>query len=246
MRRSVGLAVLILTVAGATSTARAHDLPRTPPTPGPTVPAPPEDEAGTVTGGVTTGQTPDTLPLVPVPVGCEAPQLPHVVFVGTVVDRDFRTVRFHVDQVRAGAPAPFANRDDLIDVRYGLDVQYLADDTAYLVSALVDPDLGLLVSRVGDPIENFGGDEVIGVSETDVDCPLFEDPMRTLHLDGTPIETEVLAPLEGARLRIVGALLVPFAVAVGAIFVLAMLRLSVNGLARSVADAAGRRRSRFS
>ena len=70
--------------------------------------------------------------------------------------------------------------------------------------------------------------------------------MRTLHLDGTPIETEVLAPLEGARLRIVGALLVPFAVAVGAIFVLAMLRLSVNGLARSVADAAGRRRSRFS
>ena len=83
---------------------------------------------------------------------------------------------------------------DLIDVRYGLDAQYLDDGESYLVSAVVDPDLGYLVSRATEPTENFGGDEVIGVSETDVDCPKYEDPMRTLHTDGTPIDGGVLDP----------------------------------------------------
>ena len=90
--------------------------------------------------------TPVTLPLIPVPVGCEAPKMPHIVFIGTVVDRDFRTIRFEIEQIRNGRSAPFA-ADDLIDIRYGLDAQYLTDDERYLVSAVVNDDLGLLVSR---------------------------------------------------------------------------------------------------
>ncbi len=78
------------------------------------------------TGGGTEGeQPPVTLPLVPVPVGCTAPPLPHIVFVGKVVDRDFRSVRFEIEQIRAGQAAPFASGNE-IDVRYGLDAQYLA------------------------------------------------------------------------------------------------------------------------
>jgi hypothetical protein len=150
--------------------------------------------------------------------------------VGEVVDRDFRTIRFEIDSVRAGAPAPFAFDGDLIDVRYGLDAQFLEDGTSYLVSAVVHPDLGLLTSRVTDPIENFGGDEVIGVSETDVDCPVFDDPMRTLHLDGTPIDADILAPFFDAKIRLLGAVVVPAALALGAIFVLSMFRLSLSGL----------------
>ena len=200
----------------------------------------PDDETGDGDGGVVSGgsaeTTPVTLPVVPVPVGCDAPPLPHIVFVGTVVDRDFRTVRFEIDRVRAGDRAPFA-ADGRIDVRFGLDAQYLHDDEQYLVSALVDPDLGLLVSRVTEPIENFGGDEVIGVSETDVVCPDFEDPMRTLHVDGTPVEAGVLEPFFSARVRIIGALLIPFAVALGVIFALAAFRLSLSGLYRSVVGA---------
>ncbi len=136
--------------------------------------------------------------------------------------------------MRAGDPAPFAFDSDLIDVRYGLDAQFLDDGERYLVSATVHPDLGLLTSRVTDPIENFGGDEVIGVSETDVDCPDFEDPTRTLHVDGTPIDADILQPFFDARLRIATAILVPIAVAAGVIFVLATLRLSVTGLFRSL------------
>ena len=78
--------------------------------------------------------TPGTLPLVPVPSACTAPPQPEIVFVGTLVERDFRTGRFEIEQVRAGSEDPFAV-GGLIDVRYGLDVEYLDIGTEYLVSA---------------------------------------------------------------------------------------------------------------
>lgn len=176
-------------------------------------------------------------PLVPVPEGCSAPPGSHVVFIGEVVDRDYRTIRYEIDQVRAGQPAPYNFDDDLIDIRYGLDAQYLDDGESYLVSAIVHPDLGLLTSHVTEPIEHFGGDEVIGVSETDVDCPEFEDPAQTLHVDGTPIDADMLAPFFGAKPRIVFALLVPLGVAAGVIFLLSTFRLSLAGLYHSVVRA---------
>jgi hypothetical protein len=206
--------------------------PSTPPSTAP--PAPVEDGGQTESGGSTpTQQPPVTLPLIPVPVGCTAPPPPHVVFVGKVVDRDFRSAQFEIEQVRAGDPAPFA-RDDRVNVRYGLDAQYLDEGERYLVSAPVDPDLGLLVSRVTAPVENFGGDEVIGVSESDVNCPRFDDPLRTLHLDGTAIDAGLTDPFWRAKLRLLGALVVPVAVAFGVIFLLATVRLSVTGIYHGV------------
>ena len=206
-----------------------------------TVPATvPDDPVGDVTGGDEPIEPPPVLPLVPVPTGCEAPRMPHIVFVGEVVDRDYRTIRFEIERIRSGRPDPFAS-GDRIDVRFGLDAQYLDDGESYLVGAVVDPDLGLLVSRASEPIENFGGDEVIGVSETDVDCPVFDDPMRTLQVDGTPVPTSVIEPFFDARIRILSAILVPFAVAFAAIFLLATFRLSISGLYRSVVGT-GRRR----
>ena len=201
----------------------------------------PEDPLGDVTGGdEVPDEPPPVLPLVPVPTGCTAPTLPHLVFVGEVVKRDYRTIRFEIERIRSGRSDPFA-LGDLIDVRFGLDAQYLDDGESYLVGAVVDPDLGLLVSRVSEPVENFGGDEVIGVSETDVACPVYEDPMRTLHLDGTPVATSVIKPFFDAKIRILSAILLPFGVAFAAIFLLATFRLSVSGLYRSVVGTSRRR-----
>jgi len=225
--------------------AHAQQAPGTTAPPPPTT-APPEGgetepESG-VTGGVAEGeQPPVTLPLVPVPVGCTAPPLPHIVFVGKVVDHDFRSVRFRIEQIRAGQAAPFAS-DDKIDIRYGLDAQYLRDGERYLVSAPVDEDLGLLVSRVTPIVENFGGDEVIGVSESDVNCPAFENPVKTLHLDGTPVEANKLKPFFDSKVRLLGAVVVPIAVAMGVIFLLATFRLSIAGLYHSVVDTGRRAR----
>ena len=236
MRRAFTIGVLItgLLVVIAGPGGSGAGVTAAPPVTDPT----PEDD-GTVTAG-DESVTPDTLPLIPVPVGCEAPRMPHIVFIGTVEDRDYRTIRFEIEQIRNGQAAPFA-ADNLIDVRFGLDAQYLNDDERYLVAAVVDPDLGLLVSRATAPIEHFGGDEVIGVSETDVNCPVYEDPMRTLYVDGTPIEGGILGPFVDAKVRILGALLIPFGVAMGVVFVLAMFRLSLAALYHSIVDG-GRRR----
>lgn len=221
---------LLLGVAALAGPAAASAAP-------PTSDPPAEDElsgdGGTVSGGDTGDTVPVTLPVVPVPVGCTAPTQPYLVFVGEVVDRDVRTIRYRIESIRYGRTDPFAG-GDRIDVRYGLDAQYLDDGEEYLVSAVVDPDLGVLVSRVTEPVEDFGGDEVIGVSESDVNCPDFEDPMRTLHLDGTAVDGGVLDPLFDARLRLLGAILVPAALALGAIFLLASLRLSVAGVYRGI------------
>lgn len=240
---SIALGVSGCGVLGLGEVVRAQGPPATtvPPSVPPSSVPVVEQESGVVGGGDGDEQPPVTLPLVPVPVGCDAPALPHVVFVGEVVERDYRTARFEIEQIRAGSPAPFAS-DNVIDVRYGLDAQYLHEGERYLVSAPVHPDLGLLVSRVTPAVEDFGGDEVIGVSESDVDCPVFEDPARTLHLDGSPVEAGVLEPFFGAKLRILGALLVPLAVAAGVIFLLATVRLSIGGLVTSIGDA-GRRRA---
>jgi hypothetical protein len=86
------------------------------------------------------------------------------------------------------------------------------------------------VSRTTEPIEDFGGDEVIGVSETDVNCPVFDDPMRTLHPDGSAIDGGVLDPLFASKFKLLGAVLVPFGVAFGVIFLLSMFRLSLAGV----------------
>lgn len=227
----VGMLVLALLVLAplASSPAVAQESPPT------TVPTgvPSEDGGQTDTGGEAPPGPPATLPLVPVPVGCAAPPLPQVVFVGQVRNSDRRSVEFKIESVRSGTPVPFAS-DDRITVRYGLDAQYLRDGERYLVSAPIDPDLGVLVSRVTPVTQNFGGDEVIGVSESDIKCPIFEDPMRTLHLDGTPIGASVVQPLFGSRMRLLTAIAIPIGLVFAGVFLLATLRLSVAGVYRSV------------
>ena len=240
----VGCVALALAPAAASATVPPDTAP-------PDTALKPIDESGGVTdegdqGGVTgdpAGEPapPLTLPIVPVPAGCTAPHPAHVVFLGTVIDRDYRTIRFRIDQLKWGRTEPFAaNRvgDTVIDVRYGLDAQYLTDGTQYLVGAVADPTLGLLVSRVEDKIEDFGGDEVIGVSETDADCPVYEPADRTLHPDGTVVEGSMLQPFLDAKWRVAGSVLLPLGVACGALFALSAVRLTITGALRG---ALGRR-----
>jgi len=179
---------------------------------------------------------PSTLPLVPVPSGCVAPDPPDVVFVGRLEDSDFRTGRFEVLQVRAGDVAPFAV-DGLVDVRFGLDAQYLESDGEYIVSARRDPVLGVLASQIREPTPSFGGDDVIGVLESDVECPVFEDPIRTVMPDGRPVDSGVLTPLFADKSKLLGAFAIPLGIGAAVIFVLAMLRVSITGVAHGVSNA---------
>jgi hypothetical protein len=176
---------------------------------------------------------PGRQPLVDVPVGCPIQPLPDVVFVGTAVDSDFRTVRFRVDQVRAGDMSQFAS-SGLVDVRYGIDAKYLDGGDQYLIGALYDPNIQSLRSRVQPEAPSFGGDEVIGATESDLECPELVDPLRTMHTDGSSIDSGVLSPFFGNRDGLLRSLLIPIAVVCAAVFALAAFRWFLTGFGRGV------------
>lgn len=169
----------------------------------------------------------DPSALIQIPVGCPAPDPADVAFVGTVLAKDEfvekGTVRYQIDQVRAGNAAPFSV-DGVIDVRYGPDSQYLGIGEQYLVSAAVDASIGTLASKVSPDAPLFGGDAVVGVEDTEVECPVVDDPVQTINLDGSPVETGLFAPLLADKGVLLATIAVP-AVIVGAVLIgLVLLR----------------------
>jgi hypothetical protein len=167
--------------------------------------------------------------LVPVPAGCSAPALPDVVFLGTLQAKDFRTARFQIDQVRAGAIERYSY-GRVVDVRFGIDTKYLDTGTQYLVGASLHPETALLTSKIRAAEPFFGGDEVIGAAESDVECPTLGDPVRTLLPDGSSVDSGVLTPLTDAKRSLLRAMLLPLGVALAALFALVALRWLFTGI----------------
>jgi hypothetical protein len=176
-----------------------------------------------------TGRT----PLVEIPVGCPIQPLPDVVFVGTVTASDYRTARFRIDQARAGDITQFA-AGELVDVRYGIDTKYLHQGRQYLIAAMYDANIDGLRSRVKPAAEIYGGDDIIGATESDLVCPETVDPMRTIHVDGSAVDSGVLRPFVDDRQGLLRALLIPIVLVIGAVFALAALRWMLTGFGRSV------------
>lgn len=212
---AAGVSLMPSAAALATPVEPDPPAPVVPDPPSPTVPAP-EPEIVSDPGS-----------LVQVPAGCPVPPPADVAFVGTVVGKDEfvqkGTVRYRIDQLRAGNAAPYSV-DGLIDVRYGPDSQYLDIESQYLVAAAVDPRIGALGSKVAPEALLFGGDAVVGLEDTEVECPVIDDPVMTLDLDGTPIESGLFTPfLEDKRL-LLATIGVPAAVVAVALVGLVLLR----------------------
>lgn len=183
--------------------------------------------------------------LIPIPAGCTTPAPATVVFVGQLVDRDSRTARYELRQVRAGDPGDQL-RSDLIDVRYESDIKYLTVGDQYLVGAAIDEEDGVLESKVRSEQPLFGGNEIVDVRETDIECPQLEDPVRTLTVTGRSIDSGVLTPIKSSRERVLRAILVPTLIGIGAIVGLALVRWILTGAWRglTVAMDASRETSR--
>ena len=171
--------------------------------------------------------------LVEYPEGCPTGALPDVVFVGTVQGTDYRTARFHIDQVRAGDLSQFAV-GELVDVRYGVDTKYLDQGEQYLIGARYDATAGLLSSKVQPAPQQFGGDEIIGATESDRQCPTPADAVMTLHTNGTSIDSGLLSPLVDDRQGLLRALVVPVALVLGGLLAIVAFRWVLTGFGRSV------------
>ena len=175
-------------------------------------------------------------PLIVAPAGCRPPPAPVAVFVGTLADSDATTARFAVEQIRAGSLDGYAV-ETIVDVRYDDDIRFLRPGQQYLVGAAPDPVRGVLRSKVRLPAPLFGGDAVIGINDTDVRCPRFEDGVKTLRVDGTEVDTGVLAPLKNAKRSLLKAVLKPLVIAIGVLVLLAAIKLLIFAMVRAVREA---------
>lgn len=174
-------------------------------------------------------------PLIVIPPGCVTPPPPVAVFVGTIEAADATTARFSIDQIRAGTLDGYAV-GALVDVRYDDDVRFLHTGDQYLVGASPGSITGLLQSKVRVPAPLFGGDAVIGLNDTDVTCPRVEDGVKTLHVDGTVVDTGVLAPLKTAKRSLVKAIFKPLGIAFAVLVFLTATKMLAFAMVRAIRE----------
>jgi hypothetical protein len=173
--------------------------------------------------------------LIPVPVGCPVPDPAAAVFTGTMIGKDDVTqvVRFRLDQLRAGSVEPWAV-NGLIDVRYGPDYRFLGKGEQYLIGIGLDPVYGVPGSTVRPPEPTFGGNDVVGVDDLAVDCPAIDDPVRTLNVDGTSVDSGVLSLMTDDRRLLLATWAVPTMIVFAVLLALVVIRvfggLAVRGI----------------
>jgi hypothetical protein len=234
VRRLVVLCGVVLGAVSVVAPARAE-----PPAPDDDLLAPTETTVVETVPEV--GPTTTLVPAgVSVPPGCPAPTPAAAVFVGRLESTDSRTGRFSVEQVRAGSLGSY-QIGVLVDVDYDDETRFLEPGTRYLVGVAVDPVTGRLVSKVREPAPRFGGNQVVALDPSTSECPVVEDPVRTLDVDGSSVESGVLTPLFEDPMRLLRAVLLPAAWALALLVALAALRWTLVGLVRGVGAVTRRR-----
>ncbi|MDA0371682.1 MAG: hypothetical protein O3C62_09910 [Actinomycetota bacterium] len=174
---------------------------------------------------------PVSTPNTTIPAGCDLPTPVQATFVGSLTATDRRTGRFEVRQLRGGSLDGFSV-NGLVDVDYGDDIRFLDVLEDYIVAVGVDDDTGRLMSKVRDPEPLFGGNQVIGIDERPLNCPEVEDGVRTVTMNGTSVESGVLAPLSADRNGLLRALTLPALWVFGGLVALAIWAGAVRGLGR--------------
>jgi len=127
------------------------------------------------------------------PAGCIAPRAATATFLGELISTDDLLATYRVVQVRGGSLGAYAN-SGLISVRYAnRETRFLQPGETYLVGAGASELFTTLESKVRAEKELFGGDAVVGIDESDVPCPKFEDPVITLRPNGDFIDSGIFS-----------------------------------------------------
>jgi len=172
-----------------------------------------------------------------IPSSCTTPVSLRSVFVGRVDSIEANFVLYSVESERFGTVADLL-RNGVLTVRYPIDdVKYLAEGERFLVGAIAAPsgirgDTPVLESKVRVPPDMFGGDAV--AAEQRISCPDYEDPVRTLRVNGDAIDTGLLRPLLDDRSGLLRALLLPVGIGLAVLFLLAATRVLVTGAIRGM------------
>lgn len=172
-----------------------------------------------------------------VPASCTTPATLRSVFVGNVARIEANFVLYEVVAERYGSVIELI-RNGVLTVRYPIDdVRYLAEGQRFLVGAVAAPsgirgDTPVLESKVRVPPDMFGGDAVAAAQR--ISCPDYEDPVRTLLVNGDSIDTGVIQPLVADRRGLLGSLLIAVGVGLGLLFLLVVTKVLVTGAIRGM------------
>ncbi len=152
------------------------------------------------------------------------------VFVGVLQSRDDITATFRVVQVRAGSLEGYATNttNTLVDIRYGNDVKFLSVGESYLVGAGTDAATLVLSSSVRKSEALFGGNEVAGVDNGAKNCPRLEDPVRTLHIDGSSIDSGIFTSFFSRTGALAVAIIAPALLLLGLLIALVLGRRAIR------------------
>jgi hypothetical protein len=94
----------------------------------------------------------------------------------------------------------------------------------YLVGAGIDPRYNALASTVRPPEPVLGGNDVIGIDDLALECPELDDPIRTLNVDGTSVDSGVLSLMTQDRRLLLATFMVPLGIVILALLALVILR----------------------
>ena len=143
------------------------------------------------------------------PAGCIAPRAATATFLGELISTDDLLATYRVVQVRGGSLGAYAN-SGLISVRYSdRETRFLEPGETYLVCAGASELFTTLESKVRAEKELFGGDSVVGIDESDVPCPKFEDPVITLRPNGDFIDSGIFSLIAKQPTQLLQVFLLP-------------------------------------
>ena len=143
------------------------------------------------------------------PAGCVAPRAATATFLGELISTDDLLATYRVVQVRGGSLGGYVN-SGLISVRYAdRETRFLELGNIYLVGAGASELFTTLESKVREEKELFGGDAVVGIDESDVPCPKFEDPIITLLPNGDLIDSGIFSLITSQPTQLLQVFLLP-------------------------------------
>lgn len=177
--------------------------------------APPTDDSIPDEQGGSGSVIDDSIPTIDpatqttLPAGCLAPRAATATFLGELVSTDDLLATYRVVQVRGGSLGAYVN-SGLIPVRYAeRETRFLEPGKIYLVGAGASELFTTLESKVRAEKELFGGDAVVGIDESDVPCPKFEDPIITLLPNGDFIDSGVFSLITSEPKQLLQVFLLP-------------------------------------
>ena len=219
---------LMFAVGSAASVSAAVPPPVDTVAPGDTIP----DEQGGLLGIPQTTTLINPQATTTIPEGCFAQTIPQVVFMGKVEKVSATSVSFSIQKTISGDASAYVSGDGRVEVQYGTDGKFLDTGSVYVVGAVTDPFLPILVSKVRAVTTTLGAE--LGQTNTGDACQTFEDAVITLHEDGTSVDTGVLRPLMKHKVLIALVLLASLAIAFGGLATVVIVQRTKRGIARTM------------